>query len=182
MKKFLALVTLVCMVLTATAAFAFPSKSAQDMTTVVTGTPTNGVVADPGFAIFVTDPTVEIEEEVMAIYKFVANDVIANYFDEETQTKLAEVAADPAALIGYEAVPVACCNYKAEYGDVDADFTFATVFPEGTELVVMIKTDVWSVQKAVVENGIVKILFTGEELTVMENSPKLMLVLSEAIA
>lgn len=182
MKKFLALMTLVCMVLTATVAFAFPSKTAQDLTTVVPGAASTGVALADGFCIFVTEPTEAITEEVLAIYEFVAEAPIANYFDEETQTKLAEVCADPAALLGYEAVAVACDNYVAEYGDVDADFTFATVFPEGTEVYVLVKTAEWSVQKAVVENGIVKVLFTGAELTAMDETPSLMLVLANEIA
>ena len=181
MKKFLALVTLVCMVLTATAAFAFPSKTAEDLYTVTPGSTSTGVALEHGFAIFLTDPTKAIEEEVVAIYKHVAEAPIATYFDEETQAKLAEVAVDPAVLLGYEAVAVACDNYKAEYGDVDADFTFATVFPEGSEVVVMLKTEEWSVQKAVVENGLIKILFTGEELTIMDETPCLMLVLANEI-
>ena len=181
MKKILALVTLVCMVLTATAAFAFPSKTAEDLTDVVTVTPVNGVPADPSFSIFVTEATDAIKEEVKAMREHAAVEPIATYFDEETQAKLAEVAADPAALVGYELVPVACSNYKAEYGDVTAKFTFATVFPEGSEVVVMIQTDAWSVQKCVVENGAVEVLFTGAELAQMENAPKLMVVLSTPI-
>ena len=187
MKKFLALVTLVCMVLTATAAFAFPSKTAEDLYTVTPGSTSTGVALEHGFAIFLTDPTKEIEEEVVAIYKHVAEAPIATYFDEETQAKLGKSGdlplhhVDPAALLGYEAVAVACDNYKAEYGDVDADFTFATVFPEGSEVVVMLKTEEWSVQKAVVENGLIKILFTGEELTIMDETPCLMLVLANEI-
>lgn len=181
MKKILALVTLVCMVLTATAAFAFPSKTAQDLTDIVTGTPVNGTPADPSFSIFVADPTKEIEAEVKAMREHAETAAVATYFDEETQAKLAEAAADPAALLAYELVPVACANYEAEYGDVPADFTFATVFPEGSEVVVMIKTDAWSVQKCVVEDGKVEVLFTGAELAAMENAPKLMVVLSTPV-
>lgn len=182
MKKFLALVTLVCMVLTATAAFAFPSKTASDLYDVTVGDASTGVELDPGFAIFITEPTKAIEEEVKAIYEFVAEQPIANYFDEETQTKLAELTADPAALLGYEAVAVACANYKAEYGDVDADFIFATAFPEGSEVIVLVKTDAWTVQKSVVENGEVNVVFTGAELTYMDETPALMLVLANPIA
>lgn len=182
MKKFLALVTLVCMVLTATAAFAaFPSKTAQDLYDIRIGGNTTGAVMTSDFSIFMTEPTDAIEEEVKAMGEFVATAPIAEYFDEETQAKLAEVAADPAALVAYEAVAVACDNYKAEYGDVDANFTFATVFPEGSEVVVMTKTDAWSVQKAVVENGMIKVLFTGAELTAMDEAPSLMLVLANPI-
>ena len=181
MKKFLALVTLVCMVLTATAAFAFPSKTATDLTTVTPCAASTGVALDPGFSIFVTEPTEAIEEEVKAIYKHVETAPIATYFTEETQAALTELVADPAALLGYEAVAVACDNYKAEYGDVDAKLTFATVFPEGSEVVVMVKTEDWSVQKAVVENGEIKVLFTGAELTAMDEAPALLLVLANPI-
>lgn len=181
MKKFLALMTLVCLVLTATAAFAFPSKTATDLTTVTPGAASTGVALDPGFSIFVTEPTKAITDEVEVIGKHVAEAPIATYFSEETQAELAELTADPAALLGYEAVAVACANYKAEYGDVDAKFTFATVWPEGSEVIVMIKTEEWSVQKAVVENGEIKVLFTGAELTSMDETPSLMLVLSTPI-
>ncbi|MBQ8201324.1 MAG: hypothetical protein IJZ74_06120 [Clostridia bacterium] len=183
MKKFLALVTLVCMVLTASVAFAaFPSKTAQDLTAAETGMPVNGVVPEAGFAIFVTDPTEPIEAEIAAMADHVATDVIATYYDEETQAKLAELVADPAALVAYELVPVACSGYKAEYGDVPAKFVFATAFEEGAELTVAVKTDVWSVQKCVVEEGKVEVLFTGAELTQMEAAPALMVVMSTPIA
>ncbi len=183
MKKFLALLTLVCMVLTATAAFAFPSKTASDLTTIVPGAASTGVELDPGFSIFITEPTEAIEEEVAAIYEHVAEAPIATYFDEETQAQLAELVEDPSALLGYEAVAVACANYLPEYGDVDADMTFATVFPEGSEVIVMIKTaDAWLARTCVAENGAVKVTFTADELASMNETPSLLLALANEIA
>lgn len=190
MKKFLALVTLVCMVLTATVAFAFPSKTAQDMTNVTCDF--------EGWSIYVTDPSEIIEEEVKLMGEHVATEPIATFFDADVQEKLAEVkpeaVADVNELIAYELVPVECDGYKAEYGDAYADFEFATAFEDGTELTVMLglpkeyveeNTDAltWTVQKCVVENGKVRVQFLQEELLQMEEKiPALMVVLSAELA
>lgn len=182
MKKFLALMTLVCMVLTATVAFAFPSKTAEDLTVVGATETATGVELADDFALAVAEPTEEIAAEVAAIYTYVAENPIATYLPEETQAAIAELGVDASALVGYEAVAVACDNYKAEYGDVNAEMTFATVFPEGSEVVVLVKTTEWSVQKAVVENGAVKVAFTDEQLAYMNETPALVLVLANEIA
>lgn len=183
MKKFLTLVTLVCMVLTATVALAdFPSKTAEDLTVVGTTESVAGVELTDDFAVYVTEPTEEINAEVAAIFEYVAENPIVTYLPEETQTAIADLGVDAATLVGYEAVAVACDNYKAEYGDVSAEMTFATVFPESSEVIVLVKTTEWSVQKAVVENGIVKVLYTGAELTYMDETPALVLVLANEIA
>ena len=183
MKKFLALLTLLCMVLTATAALAaFPSKTADDLVAFDAVQSAAGAELAADFAIAVAEPTQEIADEVAAIYAFVAQNPIAAYLPQATQDKIAEVYGDASALVGYEAVAVACDNYAEMYGDVKAEMTFATVFPEGSEVVVLVKTADWSVQKAVVENGAVKVTFAADELISMNETPALMLVLAGAIA
>ena len=166
MKKILALVVLVCVVLSATVALAaYPSKTVQNLTTVEVEAAVNGAELEDVFSIFVTDPSTKIKEEVKLITKHVETEPVATYYPEKQQEKLAELFEVPAELVAYELVPVACKNYKAEYGDVTALFTFATPFAEGTELAVAIMTEGWTVQKCVVKEGKVSVLFLGEELT-----------------
>jgi len=181
MKKFLALVTLVCMVLTATAAFAFPSKTADDLILIDVGPTLDGTPIEADFAIFVTEPTEAIEEEIKAMAKHAETQPIATYYDEETQKALAELIANPEELVAYELAAVACDNYKDEYGSVFAKFTFATPFAEGADVYVALQTEGWAVQKCVVENGKVEVLFAQAELQYMDNTPALMVVMSTPI-
>ena len=195
MKKFLALVTLVCMVLSATAFAATPSKTADDLTRIV-----KLHTESDGWVIRVTDPTEEIEAEVKAIEEFVAAPAaVATFFDEEVQAALVapelavETLTDPNALVALELVPVECDGYKAEYGEADADFVFATPYAEEAELIVMLgcaKETVeegkdafaWNVQKCTVTGGEVRVHFTVEQLEDMDTRPHLLVVLSAEIA
>ena len=182
MKKLLALLLLVCLGLTETAAFAFPSKTADDLTAVSDPVSAAGTVLAEEFVLAATEPTGEIAAAVAAICAHVAENPIASWLPGEVQAAIGDLGFDAAALIGYEAVAVACENYEAVYGDVSADMTFATVFPEGCEVIVLISTADWSVQKAVAENGAVRVVFTADELTFMEETPALVLVLAGEIA
>ncbi len=152
------------------------------MVTVSPAESVTGVEVSDDFVINVAEPTEAIEKEVEAIAQAVAEAPIVTYFPEEIQTVLAELVEDPAALIGYEVAAVAADNYDPEYGDVAAGISFATEFPEGSEVIVMIKTVDWSVQKVVVEDGKLKVTFTAEELVFMENGAALMLVLANEVA
>lgn len=208
MKKFLTLVALVCMVLSSTVAFAqaFPSKTAQDMTTVklneMSGTCElttcdHSAGAFICWSIFVTEPSELIEEEVKLMGEHVAAESIATFFDAEVQEQLPEfkpeAVADVNELIAYELVAVACDGYKETYGDAVASFTFATAYEEGAEVTVMLglpketveeNTDAltWSVQKCVVENGKINVKFLQKELVQMEEIPALLVVLSAELA
>lgn len=191
MKKLLTLAALVCMILTSAVAFAqpFPSKTAQDLTIVSCDF--------DGWAIFITEPTELIENEVKLMGEHVATEPIATFFDADVQELLPEFkpenVEDVNELIAYELVAVACEGYKAEYNDAHAYFMFATTYEEGAEVTVMIglpkeyveeNTDAltWSVQKCVVENGEIRVEFLQAELLQMEEIPALMMVLSAPLA
>ena len=193
MKKFLALMTIVCMVLTASVAFAaFPSKTAEDLTQVGTVESTTGVEVDPTFAIVVAEPTEEINAEVEAMRELVeAEQPLLTYFPEEVQQEV--VAAMPETFdantaVAYEVVTVAAANYDETYGDVAAEFTFATEFAEETKVVVLIGLPNaeggmdWVVKSGVVVNGAVRIEFTKDELVLMQSENALMVIMSAPIA
>lgn len=195
MKKFLALVTLICMVLTTTAAFAaFPSKTAGDLTQVGAVETVTGVETDPTFAIVVAEETEKITAEIETMREFVAAEQpLLTYFPEEVQQEVVAVMPetfDAAAAVAYELVPVSVVNYDETYGDVDAEFAFATAFPEGTEVVILLglpNADAvngmdWTVKQGTVAEGVVRVPFTQEELVRMQDENALMVIMSAPIA
>ena len=92
MKKFLALVTLVCMVLSATVAFAFPSKTADDLTQIDAIETETGVVADPSFAIIVVEANETLAAEIENMRAVVENEQpLLTYFPEEVQQEVPAV-------------------------------------------------------------------------------------------
>lgn len=194
MKKFLALVTLLCMVLTSTAALAssVPSKTADDLTQVEVGTTETGVVPETSFAVAVTEPTEKITAEVTAMQEFVAEaKPVVEFFPAETQEAIAAVLPETVKaeeVVVYELAPVAVSNYDEAYGDVTVDFAFATVFPEDSEVIVLLGLPgaedaiEWIVKTGTVSEGKVSVVFTQEELAVMNVEDALMVVMGAPIA
>lgn len=195
MKKFLALVTLICMVLAASVAFAaFPSKTADDLTQIGVVETTTGVAIDPSFTIAVTDPTEAITAQVDSMRAVVeAEQPLLTYFPEEVQQQVVAVMPadfDVNAAVAYELVPVTVANYDEAYGDVAAEFTFATAFPEGTQVVVLLGMPNaeaengmdWIVKQGTVAKGVVRLQFAQEELVRMQADDALMVIMSAPIA
>ncbi|MBQ7850719.1 MAG: hypothetical protein IJ343_13425 [Clostridia bacterium] len=199
MKKFLTVVALLCMILTATSALAasVPSKTADDLTKVEIAETETGVVADPSFSVAVTEPTEKITGEVTAMQEFAAQDKpVVEFFPAEVQQEIAAVLPETVAVadvVAYELVPVVVENYEENYGDVVIDFEFATVFPEETEVIVLLglpKAEVaegedaieWIVKTGVVSEGKISILFTQEELVRMDVEEALLVVMGAPIA
>lgn len=195
MKKFLALVTLVCMVLTSTAAMAsaVPSKTADDLTQVEIGTTETGVAVEPTFTVAVVEENETIAAEIEAMRAVVAEEkAVAEYFPAEVKEEIAAALPAEATVetaVVYELVPMTANEYKEEYGDVEVKIAVATAFADETELVVLLglpKADGvgmdWTVKSGVVENGMVKVLFTQEELVQMETVEALIVVMGAPMA
>lgn len=199
MKKFLTVMTLICMLLSATSALAasVPSKTADDLTSVEVAETETGVVADPSFAVAVTEPTEKITAEVTAMQQFAAEaKPVVEFFPAEVQQEIAAVLPETVAVedvVAYELVPVSVDNYDEAYGDVTIDFEFATVFPEESEVIVLLglpKADAaegeeaieWTVKTGTVSEGKISILFTQEELVRMNVEEALLVVMGAAIA
>ena len=195
MKKFLALVTLLCMVLTSTAAMAtaIPSKTADDLTQVEIGTTETGATVDPTFTVAVVEESETVAAEIEAMRAVVAEEKpVVEYFPAEVKEEIAavlpaETTVDTAVV--YELVPMTVANYDEQYGDVEVKIALATAFEEETELVVLLGLPTvdgegmdWTVKTGVVENGMVKVLFTQEELVAMENVEALVVVMGAPIA
>ena len=199
MKKFLTVVCLLCMLLTATTALAasVPSKTADDLTNVEITETETGVVADPSFAVAVVEPTETVSAKVTEMQEFAAEEKpVVEFFPAEVQQEIVAVLPEEAAaaeLIAYELVPVSVENYDETYGDVAINFEFATVFPEESEVIVLLglpKAEVaegedpteWIVKVGTVVEGKISILFTQEELVRMAEGEALMVVLGAPIA
>lgn len=199
MKKFLTVVCLLCMLLTATTALAasVPSKTADDLTNVEITETETGVVADPSFAVTVVEPTETVSAKVTEMQEFAAKEKpVVEFFPAEVQQEIVAVLPEEAAaaeLIAYELVPVSVENYDETYGDVAISFEFATVFPEESEVIVLLglpKAEVaegedpteWIVKVGTVVEGKISILFTQEELVRMAEGEALMVVLGAPIA
>ncbi len=192
MKKFLALVTLVCMTLTAVAAFAeFPSKTAGDLTQIGAIETVTGVEVDPSFAIVVAEETEEIAAQIESMREVVAaGQALLTFFPEAVQQEVLAVMPAAETAVAYELVPVAAANYEEAYGDVEVEFAFATAFEEGTEVVVLLGMPNaeaengmdWVVKQGVVAEGVVRVTFTQDELVRMEADNALMVIMSAPIA
>lgn len=163
-----------------------PSRSYDDMTEITTAQADN-------WELFVADPSEIIEAEVAAMIKHVADQPIVTFFDAPVQDEIAKTlsAEDAASLIAYELIPLACKGYQPAFNNVAADMTFATLFDENEELIVLIglpKAEAddgnlltWTVQRSVQLEGKVRVMFTEEELVQMESTPALLVVLSAPI-
>jgi len=191
MKKFLALVTLVCMILTTVAFAEFPSKTAGDLTQIGAIETVTGVEVDPTFAIVVAEETDTIVAQIESMREVVeAEQALLTFFPEAVQQEVLAVMPAAETAIAYELVPVAASNYDETYGDVEVEFTFATAFEEGTEVVVLLGMANaeaengmdWVVKQGVVAEGVVRVAFTKDELVRMESENALMVIMSAPIA
>lgn len=196
MKKFLALVTLLCMVLTSTAALAasVPSKTADDLTKVEAVATETGVEVEETFTVAVIPETEKITTEVTAMRDFVAEEKpLVEFFPEEVKQEIVAKLPETVAaeeVVAYELVPVTVENYDEKYGDIAIAFEFATVFPEESEVIVLLGLPnaeaedgmEWTVKTGTVANGKVSVLFTQEELARMNVEEALLVVMGAPIA
>lgn len=178
MKKFLALVTLVCMVLVSTTAMAASvnSKQAKDLLSV----------ADRDYSLEIAVETEKMAEEIAAMADYaVSNPSFAGYFNADVQKEIAEnLKAE--TVVAYEVISVAAADYDEAVGEIEADFAFATVYADDAEVVVMIGFEgedgiEWTAKKAVVVEGAVRVVFTAEEMVRMNSQKALVVVLSAPI-
>lgn len=180
-----------------------PSKDAEDMT-VISDVYYNadGEILPDDFRIFITEKTPLMQEEIQRIRRFMLQDEkdptddlpISRWFSEATLSEISlliEEDFDLETLLAYEIKAVADENYIDTYGDVRADFQFATPYWNGQTIVSVLGVPSenpvnpdgslmdWTVLRTVVENDLAKITFKQLLLPVMEEESLLLIVLSE---
>ena len=174
MKKILALVTLICMVLVSTTAMAASvySKKSSDLMSVEN--------------LEIAAETEQIAAELAAMAQYAAgNASFTGYFAEDVQQEIAKNIKSE-TVVAYEATPVAAKNYTEADGEVEADFQFATQYADDADVVVVVGFEgeggiTWTAKKATVVGGVVRVLFTAEEMVRMNAQQALVVVLSAPI-
>lgn len=126
MKKILAIM-LAMMLSLAFMAYAVPSKTTEDMTTIEV----EGSTGDDYFYI-VPDEDQELAEQELAKLAEAGED---EYFGEAAEA--AKEALEAEELTTYEFLKVIAGNYKPEMGDVLVHMSFATPFEEGQKVAVL---------------------------------------------
>ena len=126
MKKFLA-IALALILSLAFVAYAVPSKTTEDMTTIEI----EGSTGDDYFYIAADEDQTLAEEELAKL----AEDGEDAYFGEAADA--AKEALEAEELTTYEFLKVIAGNYKPEMGDVLVHMAFATPFEEGQKVGVM---------------------------------------------
>lgn len=134
-----ALLILAVLAMCATAYAAAPSKTAADMARVVAAKGLSGEPMDEDFSIsIVGDPQV-VEEGIQRLCDFVgeSQQASAAYFPEETREQMRELmppGSDMNAWKMNEFVAAQVAEYESRYGDVEAQFAFATEYLPGQPL------------------------------------------------
>lgn len=167
-----------------------PSKTTQDMTTVVSIVSETGVELPPGFQIIPLVATESATRELAAIQSFVTtpNATVVQYFDVAVREEIAKLLPegfDLDTLSMNEFLPITVVNYEESYGDVAATFQFATQYQEGQPVVALVGiTDevtgvvAWTVLKAEVVDGLVKIHFTQDILLKIQSGDAMLAILN----
>lgn len=179
MKK-LVCAMLVCVMLcmSAVAFAAVPSKTTQDMASVVEVETSTDVAADPGFIIEIIEEQEYATTELETIAAFIQGTEeseasepvpVIEYFTQsetvaEQVTELLPEDFDASTLVMYEFAPLTAVNYEEEYGDVTATMVFATKYRPEQTLVAMV-----GIVKGADENGDPIVEWTALKAEAVEN-------------
>ncbi len=189
-KKLICLVLSLTMICVSSLAFAAPSKTTSDMTSVKSTSSSSSRVlgAGDGLVIEAIALTKDAAAELATISAFAAAKTgpVIDYFGgvKEQAVALLPQGFDATKLVMNELISVSVSGYEASMGDVSALFTFATSYKAGTQLIVLVgyktgNTVTWVPLRGVVENGGVKVFFTKEVLTKINGQQVMVAVLSE---
>lgn len=183
-----------------------PSKDSGDLTTAQgTVTSADGSVLPDDFRIFLREHTQLSREEIRRLQDYLqqTQSGIASYFPEKLQSQMALLLdhTRPEDLICYNANYLGAEDYVETYDDVVAGFRFPTDYPEGTEVICLLGTQVdplpqtqsadpilpeesafsWAVLRGEAKDGYVYLTFPQQLIPVMEETGALALLLSEPI-
>ena len=183
-----------------------PSKTTQDMASVVGLETATGAALGEDFIIEIIEEQAYAKTELGTIAAFTQVNKVtpAGYFtqSETIQEQIAELLPegfDASTLMMYEFAPLTAINYDEEYGDVVATMVFATKYRPEQTLVAMVgivkgedeegnQIVEWTALKAeAVDNeedpemGYVRIYFPQELVPEIENDNAMIAILSDEI-
>ncbi len=160
MKKLISILLVGLMLCAQVVAFAVPSKTTTDITKAVTITTSTGVTVADDFALGTTSDSPAVVEEISKLFAFVNNpdatEPVApvTYFDTEVQDQITAAfdeliaaalpAGETAAEIDInnleinEFTSLEVANYDAEYGDMAVEFSFATDYKVGQNMLALL--------------------------------------------
>lgn len=177
-----------------------PSKTAYDTTRIVKMIAADGGSLEDAFELIVVEESETIKDELARIREWVKvrQQPLCSWLPEESQSEIQLLLGDglaKEALVVYDYLPLITKNYKDAYGDVVSNFTFATPYRPGQQVVTVlglpregtVEEDEtlmdWAVQRAQVkEDGGVEIVFDQLALIGMGQETGLLLVLCEPLA
>lgn len=189
MKKWIALVAVVAMVLTlGVASAAIPSKTTTDIAAKPEILTTTGAQVSESFTVEQAEDKAPVVKEIAKIAEAVNTQGKApvEYFPAEVQAVIAEKlpeVADLKALEMNEFVSIATTGYDATYGDVSVAFDVVSTYAPGQKVVALV--GVYSgaldangefvvewipMNAAVNSDGRVQVDFTADALTKMQGA------------
>jgi hypothetical protein len=199
MKRLMVLLMAVLLVLTSAAHAAVPSKTTQDMATVVSMVSASGVALGAEFVVALTEPTEAATQQLADIAAVVsAGGSPVSYFAGMAEGMLENIALllppdfDPDTLELNEFSPLTGINYDEAYGDVVVSFEFATAYADGQVLVAMVGIPIgenedgtaiveWYALQAEVVDGIVQVTFPQDVLVLLDGADAMIAILSEPV-
>ncbi|NLD60485.1 MAG: hypothetical protein GX647_12640 [Clostridiales bacterium] len=196
MKKWTVLLLVVLLVVSAAAHAAVPSKTTQDLATVVSFASASGAQLAADFAVALAEPTAAATEQLANVAAVVAGGASpVSYFagKEEDVAALVPEGFDPNTLEFNEFSPLTAVNYDESYADVVVSFKFATEYADGQVVVAMVGIPTgtnpdgtaiveWYALKAEVVGGLVAVSFTQEVLALLDGAEGMIAILSESAA
>lgn len=176
-KSFVCLSLVLILMLGAVSAYAVPSKTTADLTSVEALEATNGATIGSDFVLDVSGSNPTVDQELARIAEFVMhnNSPVVDYFPADVRAQIqAKLPAgvDIEKLSLNEFVALAVENFDSAYGNMIASFSFATQYRDGQPIVAVVglyadgSADVeWVVLSAEVVGGLVKVYFTEDVLS-----------------
>jgi len=196
MKKYMVLMMVVFIAISAVAHAAVPSKTTQDMTKVTSVVSASGVPLGDDFAVELVQEAPAATQELAKVAAVVSEGASpATYFaDKEADIALlVPEDFDINVLELNEFSPLTAINYDASYGDVVVSFEFVTEYIDGQVVVAMLGIVVgenddgtalveWYALRAEVVDGLVQVHFTQDILALLNGAEAMIAILSEPIA
>ena len=196
MKKYMVLMMVVFIAISAVAYAAVPSKTTQDMTKVTSVVSASGVPLGDDFAVELVQEAPAATQELAKVAAVVSEGASpATYFaDKEADIALlVPEDFDINVLELNEFSPLTAINYDASYGDVVVSFEFVTEYIDGQVVVAMLGIVAgenddgtalveWHALRAEVVDGLVQVHFTQDILALLNGAEAMIAILSEPIA
>lgn len=196
MKKLIAILMSLMLILSVASAEAVLSKTTTDMTEVKDVVVEN-LPADSTFSIAVVDTEEAVavaNTEIAKLVEAVKTADVTTYFGEVTDTQgnavsLTEVLGTETLNV-HELMPIEVNDYEETYGKVNMTFTVSTPYAKDEQIIVLLglvtveadgtQTVAWTAYEAViVEEGAIQVEFEPETLKLIQEGTALIAIVSK---